>query len=385
MKYRKFGLLNWEASVLGFDVTCLPAKASATDEEKSIALIRKAIEKGVNYIDIADSGLRYEERVRIIDQALKDGYREKVKISAGIPVSSISSAGDFDRYLNKYLKRMNMEKIDFFFLSGIDRITWPGIKEMKLLNCLDKALADSRIGKAGFSFYDHFRYFRDIAEGYNNWTFCRFRYSFMDADRHPGTAGVRYAAKKGLAVVIDEPLLSGRLLCNIPDQVKKLFSEAKTQIKSSPVELGLLWILNHTEVSTVLCDMASIKEIMEYTDIADKSGPDVFTVQELLLVNRIQESYHTLKAVPCTTCRACMPCPSGIDVPRIFELYNEAAMFGNKHIPANLYESEGHNIKSCSSCGKCIKACGRKIQIPERLNDADKSLTIEDKKKINFC
>jgi predicted aldo/keto reductase-like oxidoreductase len=56
MKYRKFGRLDWEASVLGFGCLRFPTEGeddAAIDEPEATRMIRWAIDHGVNYLDTA--------------------------------------------------------------------------------------------------------------------------------------------------------------------------------------------------------------------------------------------------------------------------------------------------------------------------------------------
>jgi len=39
--------------------------------------------------------------------------------------------------------------------------------------------------------------------------FCQFQFSYMDVDHDPGISGIKFAAEKGLAVVVDGPLRAG--------------------------------------------------------------------------------------------------------------------------------------------------------------------------------
>jgi predicted aldo/keto reductase-like oxidoreductase len=62
-----------------------------------------------------------------------------------------------------------------------------------------------------------------------------------------------------------------------------------------------------------------------------------------------------------------MPCPRGIDVPRIFELYNDAVMYDDIETARSIYHEEGHDIGSCNGCGLCEETCGRNIAITDWL------------------
>ncbi len=324
-------------------------------------MLRYAIDHGVNYLDLGcPYDLERQERLTsVVTGALEDGYRSRVKVAAGLPSLFIDSSADLDRYLNEQLKWLKADSVDFFLLGGLNRETWPRLQETEVLRWAEGAIADGRIGRLGFSFYDHFQILRGILNDYDGWTLAQFQYSYMDADYQPGVSGLRYAASRGLAVVAAEPLRGGRLTKKPPESVAEVWSTAPQ--KHSLVGWGLRWVWNYPEVATAVSDMSTMEQVKENIALADKAKPDSLTVAEEVLISRVRDAYRKLKPIPCTTCRGCMPCPQGIDVPRLFELYNDAVMYGDMETARSIYRLEKHDIDSCNQCGLCV--CGREIPI----------------------
>ena len=342
------------------------------DEAESIRLIRYAIDHGVNYVDTAypyHAG-RGEPTV---GRALQDGYRDKVKLATKLPSWFIESPKDYDRYLNEQLERLLTDRIDFYLLHGLNREYWPKLRDLGVLRWAEAAMADGRIGYLGFSFHDDFEVFKEIVDAYDNWTLCQIQYNYMDIDYQAGTRGLKYAADKGLAVVIMEPLRGGQLSKQPPGQVAKLWAMARQ--KRTPAEWALLWVWNHPEVSVVLSGMSAMGHVVENLAIADRSGAGILTPDDLALIDRVREAYCQLSPIPCTNCGYCMPCPHGVEIPRIFELYNEAIIYDDPSTSRFLYRGstglkEEQRADQCVECGECVEACPQQIPIPEWLQKA---------------
>ena len=60
---------------------------------------------------------------------------------------------------------------------------------------------------------------------------------------------------------------------------------------------------------------------------AEHSQPHNLTADELALIGRVRDAYRSLSPISCTACRYCMPCPNGVDIPRVFDFYNEAMIY----------------------------------------------------------
>jgi len=379
MKYRKFGKLDWEVSALGFGAMRLPTtdrNQANVDEPESVRMMRYAIDHGVNYVDTAYP--YHEGRSEpTVGLALQDGYRKKVKLATKMPAPLIESTKDYDRYLNQQLERLQTDKIDFYLLHGMNGNVWPKLRDLDVLRWAESAMADGRIGYLGFSFHDDFEAFKEIVDAYDNWTLCQIQYNYMDVEYQAGTRGLEYAADKGLAVVIMEPLRGGRLSKEPPEQVAKLWANARQ--KCSPVEWALQWVWNHPGVSVVLSGMSTMEHVVENVAIADRCGPGTLSVDDLALIDRAREAYRGLSPVPCTSCGYCMPCSSGVEIPRIFELYNDAIMYGDPVTSRFFYRGPGglkeeQRADKCTECGECVEACPQQVPVPEWLEKAHEML-----------
>ena len=381
MKYRKFGKLDWKVSALGFGAMRLPVingEHGNINEPEAIKMIRYAVDSGVNYIDSAWFYHSGNSEV-VVGKALQDGYREKVRIATKLPCMEVNTYQDFDRLLNQQLARLQDQKVDFYLLHGLNKAEWTKVRDLGVLKWAEGAMKDGRIGRLGFSFHDTYDVFQQIVDAYDNWTLCQIQYNYMDEETQAGTRGLKYAHKKGLAVVVMEPIRGGRL-AKPPEQVAKIWASAPVQ--KTPQEWALRWVWNHPEVSLALSGMSNMQQVTENVGYAEHSQPHNLTADELTLIGRARDAYLSLTAVACTGCRYCMPCPNDVDIPRVFEFYNEAMIYNNAAEQRKWYNSHGmnaeHRADKCIKCDQCVEKCPQKLPIPELLEKAHAFLTAKE-------
>ena len=366
MQYRRFGRLDWQGSALGFGCMRLPTVGgdrSQIDEPLATRMVRYAIDSGVNYIDTAYP-YHGGESERFLGRALQDGYREKIRLATKLPVRMVERTEDFDRFLNEQLEKLQTEQIDYYLFHGLRAPRWQTVQELGLLREAERALADGRIRYLGFSFHDSFELFREILDSYDGWTFCQFQYNYMNEDYQAGTAGLKYAATKGLATVIMEPLLGGKL-ANPPAPVQALWDSASQQ--RSGVEWALQWLWTKPEVSVVLSGMSAMAHVEENVGSAARSGVGLLSEEELALVEQVRQQYEALCPIPCTGCGYCMPCPNGVDIPRVFATFNNGVMYNAfdeaRHRYARMPEES--RASACIACLQCEDLCPQDIPISE--------------------
>jgi predicted aldo/keto reductase-like oxidoreductase len=312
---------------------------------------------------------------------MKDGYREKVKVATKLPSWLIKSREDMDEYLNRQLERLGTDRIDYYLLHTLTGESWDKLEGLEVREFLDRALGEGRIVNAGFSFHGAAEDFQRIVDAYP-WTFCQIQYNYLDEQLQAGTAGLEYAASKDLGVIVMEPLRGGSLaLPDAPPAVKEIWD--KGEEKRRPVEWALRWVWDHPEVTVVLSGMNEEAHIEENLAIAEVAEPNSLTDVELDIVKRAAEKYRELMKVGCTSCGYCMPCPAGVMIPVIFEVYNKMHLFGNEaeakfvyaaRMSGDLTSREPGYASQCVECGQCVDKCPQQIEIPQHLAAVAKEL-----------
>ncbi|MGI1689783.1 aldo/keto reductase [Thermoanaerobacter uzonensis] len=369
MQYRQFGKLNIAVSALGFGLMRLPVidnDNNKIDEAEAIKMIRYAIDNGVNYIDTAWPYHGGNSEI-VAGKALKDGYREKTFLATKLPTWLINGKEDMDKYLNEQLKKLQTDHIDFYLLHALDKSKWENMKRVDALSWAEKKKQEGKIRYIGFSFHDEYPVFQEIVDYYDKWDFCQIQYNYMDIDVQAGEKGLKYAASKGLGVVIMEPIRGGRL-ANPPKAVMDIWDTAK--VKRTPAEWALQWLWNQPEVSVVLSGMSTFEQLKENIESAKRSGVNTLTKEELEIVNRVRNKYKELSPIACTGCNYCMPCPNGVNIPRNFELYNEAHMYNTYEANRRDYENLGDaKASSCVECGTCESVCPQHLTIIDYLKE----------------
>jgi predicted aldo/keto reductase-like oxidoreductase len=367
MQYRKFGKLDWKPSALGFGFMRLPTiddDAGHIDQAKATEMVRTAIDAGLNYIDTAYV-YHNQTSETALGIALQDGYRDKVRIATKLPIWLVNESDDFDRMLNEELERLQTDHIDFYLMHSLNKSTWEKVQKLGLLEKAEAAVEDGRIRYIGFSFHDKLEVFKQIVDGYDKWTFCQIQYNYMDINHQAGTAGLRYAAEKGLAVVIMEPLRGGRLAADLP-AANPIWAQAKNQ--RTPADWALQWLWSQPEVSVVLSGMSTLEQVEQNLASADASRVGLLNEEELDLIGKVRETLSSLSPIGCTACEYCLPCPNGVNIPYLFHLYNRIAVFDDLEGTITTYKTfvkEEERAENCIQCGECLSKCPQQLPISD--------------------
>lgn len=371
MRYRQFGSLDWRVSALGFGCMRLPTldgapQSERIDEVQTIRMIRLAVDRGVSYVDTAYPYHNGASEA-VLGKALRDGYRARVKLTTKSPVWMITKAEDFDIHLDMQLKRLGTDHLDFYLFHALNAPRWASILSLGVLSRAEAAVKDGRVGRLGFSFHDRYEVFKDILDGYGHWALCQIQYNYLDIENQAGTKGLKDAAARGIAVAVMEPLLGGRL--SRPPQAVRDVLDA-SPVKHTPSDWALQWVWDQPEVSVVLSGMSSIGQVEENLESAERSGIHSLSGEDARMIDRVRLMYREKVLIPCTNCGYCLPCPSGVNIPQNFELYNDGFIHDSSAYSRAVYSrflTAEQRANACTQCGDCLEKCPQNIAISDEL------------------
>jgi predicted aldo/keto reductase-like oxidoreductase len=325
-------------------------------------MVHYAIDHGVNYLD---TGYTYHDGAseKFLGKVLGPGYRAKVKLATKMPCWLVNAKSDFDKLFHEQLKRLKTEHIEFYLLHGLSKKQWPRMPDLGALEWGRRAIQQGKIGRFGFSFHDSYKVFKEIVDAWD-WSFCQIQHNYMDVQYQAGTRGLKYAASKGMAVVVMEPILGGKL-ANPPDSIQKIWDRGKR--KRSAADWALQWLWNQPEVTVVLSGMSTFEQVVENVESAETAGIGILTEEEQELVRKVRRGIKKLFPIPCTRCGYCMPCPQGVDIPRNLTLYNQGPAYGHPDLVRREYGTVPEKEKSsgCTQCRECEPKCPQSILISE--------------------
>lgn len=376
MHYRNFGKTGLKVSALGFGTMRLPvidSDPANINEKEATRMIRYAIDNGLNYVDTAYPYHR-EKSEEFLGRALKDGYRQKTYLATKLPTWLINSQQDMEEKFTEQLRKLQTDYVDFYLIHSLDRSLWEKIKPLDYFSWAEKKVKEGKIRYLGFSFHDAFSVFKEIVDYYPHWDFVQIQLNYHDVVHQAGVKGLEYAAKKGLAVVIMEPLRGGEL-ANLPRSVMELFDS--TGFRRSAVEWSLRWLWNLPEVSVVLSGMSDYEQVKENIELASKAEINVITEEELEVYNKARELFDKLRPIECTGCSYCLPCTVGIQIPDVFDTYNRGYISGDMKRAIRMYEFLDVKASACIECGDCESKCPQNLPIRELLKRAHKELSGE--------
>ncbi len=373
MKYREDKYGN-RLSVLGFGCMRFKKKLGRIETEDAERQVMTAYNKGVNYFDTAFIYPGSEAAIGEIFE--KNNIRDKVYIATKLPPQLMRSIDILDKLLGEQLKRLRTDHIDYFlFHMMADIRVWERLKSMGIEKWIEEKRESGTIRQFGFSYHGKSDMFCKILDAYD-WDMCLIQYNYMDEHTQAGRKGLNHAYEKGIPVMIMEPLRGGRLVNDLPQEAKEIFTSHSVQ--HTPAQWAFRWLWDQPEVTVVLSGMNSDEMVEDNIKTADETVIGELTEADKEMLKNVVGVINAKMKVPCTGCGYCMPCPQKVNISGTFSAYNKKysdnAFSGLKEYIKCTTSAGSAPASACIGCGKCEKHCPQSIEIRKQLKEAEKEL-----------
>ena len=383
MRYRPHGLTGVAVSALGFGMLRLPllADGKTVDEARTIAMLRHAIDHGLNYVDTGYVYLGGQSEA-VTGKALAGGYRDRIWLTSKSPWWIMERPEDFERFFDESRRRLQTDVIDFYHIHMIMHRGWKEkVVPFRLIDRMMELKARGAIRFAGFSFHDGAPLFKRVVDANPGWDFCLIQQNYLDTEHEAGLVGLNYAAANGMGVSIMEPLRNG-FLVKPPAMVQAVLDAAPR--RRPPVEWAFDYLWNKPDVSVVVSGMASMQNVRDNLAYAGRSAPGMLDAEDRAVIGRAARAYRSAPGtIPCTGCYNCIPCPQNVAIGYLFNMvFNQYKADGDKaraHRLVNYSMSpvqRGDRPGACNECGQCLPKCPQGINIPEELKRVRRELEL---------
>ena len=337
------------------------------DTREAVALIRRAIDAGMRYIDTSRG---YGESEWVLGRALRDGYRQKVILSTKwspwvtrIQPDDDASAGCVRRRIEEQMRRLDVDYLDFYQIWNIDsrehydQVVAPG----GLLEGLLKARADGLIGHLGFTTHDTVENLLTYIREAEWCEIILFTYNLLNRTYAPA---IEAAHRQGIGTVIMNPVGGGRLAAGGP-VLDRLAAEVGAV---SVPDLAVRYVLSNPHVDAIISGISKERDVRDTIAAAERP---VFDATQRRRIEGVLDEIARASAAFCTGCKYCLPCPRGIDIPAVMACVFDYRHWGLPAAAAERYRRiKEARADACVRCGQCEPKCTQHLRIMDEMRFA---------------
>lgn len=355
-----------EISLLGLGCMRFPTikvGSEEIDEEKALQIVDDAYQHGVNYFDTAH-GYHAGLSEPFMGKALKRYPRESFYLATKMPPWDLRTPEDVRNIFESQLQRCQVDYFDFYLFHAQNKEMFKRCVELDVYGYLQKMREQGKIRYLGFSFHDTPSVLRQILDTYE-WDFVQIQLNYLDWELQDAKGQYELLAQRGIPAIIMEPVRGGAL-ADLGEKANAVLKQA------APGRSIASWAIRYAaqlpNVLTVLSGMSNLEQLSD--NIGTLSPLEPFSGEEKKALETALDLYRKKDMVPCTGCRYCMDCSFGVDIPKLFGIYNryvfsrDAGSFREEIAGCITGELPG----SCQKCGACMEHCPQHIDIPGTLD-----------------
>lgn len=361
MEKRYFESIGEEISLLGFGCMRFPLVEGTQeiDKQQSEKLLDMAIKSGVNYFDTA---YPYHEKMSepFVGEALKKYPRESWRLATKMPLWQVKTIDDAERIFAEQLENCQVDYFDFYLLHAMDNDRFAQTEKLGLYEFFRQKQKEGKIRRLGFSFHDTAPVLKKVVTAHS-WDFVQIQLNYLDWDLQDAKTQYEILVERNIPVIVMEPVRGG-MLAKLNEKAAAILKNAKPD--ASVASWAIRYAASLPGVLTVLSGMSDQEQVQDNLNTLGNFSP--LTPGERQTLTEAEQVFRASGTIPCTGCRYCMDCPTGVDIPRIFALYNQFCDRKDKDSFVNDLNRLGadHGPDCCVSCGLCTQQCPQHIDIP---------------------
>ena len=357
MEYRKLPHGDEKIGTLGLGMGGIQ-KAPPEEIE---AVIREAVENGINFFDLCAGGAAvYEPFGRAIQ-----GVRDRVffQLHFGTVYNSAGEYGwsrDLDTIRKTFAweqKLLKTDYADFGFLHCVDADNdWEEIQRNGILDFLVELKKSGTVRHIGFSSHTPSVANRLIDTGLMDMMMFSVNpaYDLECGDEYGiGSAGERAALfrrceAQGIGISVMKPFHGGQLLSADTSPFRRALTENQC----------LQYVLDRPAVLTAVPGVRGLADLHRLFSFltADRADNDYSVIGEFTPSSAVGH---------CVYCNHCQPCPAGIDIGLVNKYY-DLSLAGDR-MAHDHYGKLRVNAEACLSCGHCDSRCPFRVAQQARM------------------
>jgi len=392
--------------VLGLGCMRLPRmtdeRNSPIDQDQTNAMVDYALAHGINYFDTAPAYGPSEEAMGIaLSRHDRSSFKLATKLSnferGGVTADVTSCKAMFERSLNL----LKTDYVDYYLLHsvGSENDYLHRFVDNGVLDYLKTLKESGKIRFIGFSFHgSNEELVKVLDHGEYKWDFVQIQLNYLDWKDMPNGNGKadsqsQYEAivERNIPVVVMEPVRGGAL-ATVNSGVEKIFAAERPDL--SPAGMALSFVATMPGVMVVLSGMSNMDQLTENVNTFTDFVPLTDSQNEML--EKCAELIKSNPLIGCTACAYCMDCPSGVNIPGVFAVYDKTSGELNLPDPDGVIDDEyrrkrkiflnrykktlkkTENASACTQCETCLPKCPQRIRITSRMKQIDEFV-----KKLN--